>query len=121
MGSDWTCKLQVPAAAEPALRKLYALAADRDLGTQRPDGLINLFTNPDGDSRTVEDPQASRRHGDGQGAWPALDEWRRRCLRGLAGWDAHVGVGRRVELLDDPVAVDPLGYQDIHTCWLRAA
>lgn len=50
----------MPAAAESALRELYALAADRNLRPQRPDGLINLFTNPDGDLRTVEDLQAVR-------------------------------------------------------------
>ncbi|MEV0431452.1 hypothetical protein [Micromonospora sp. NPDC050495] len=59
MGSDWIWELRVPAAAEPALRELHALAADRGLRPQRPDGLINLFTNPDGDLRTVEDPQAA--------------------------------------------------------------
>jgi len=43
-------------AAEPAVRELYALAAGRDLRLHRPDGLINLFGNPDADLRTVADP-----------------------------------------------------------------
>lgn len=59
MGSDWTWELRVPAPAEFALRELYALAAKRNLRLQRPDGLINLFTNPDAELRTVEDAQAA--------------------------------------------------------------
>ncbi|GAA0430368.1 hypothetical protein Aca07nite_39110 [Actinoplanes capillaceus] len=55
MGSDWIWEMQVSVAAEPALRELYAMAAERDLRPNRPDGLINLFSNPDGDLRTVED------------------------------------------------------------------
>ncbi|WP_412748713.1 hypothetical protein [Krasilnikovia sp. M28-CT-15] len=33
MGSDWIWELRVPTGAEPALRELYALAAERDLRT----------------------------------------------------------------------------------------
>ncbi|MFE9203460.1 hypothetical protein [Micromonospora sp. NPDC007230] len=55
MGSDWIWELQVSVAAGPALCQLYALAAERNLRPQRPDGLINLFTNPDADLRTVDD------------------------------------------------------------------
>jgi hypothetical protein len=221
VGSDWIWELRVPAAAEPALRELYALAADRDLRPQRPDGLINLFTNSDADLRTVEDPQAARdamatgkEHGqlwangdvdvfvnwqDGTLVWAldaafcfrrsvpeadtfrelhsrltglwldvaerlqadigrVLDEWSSEQVWNLGihddshpagGWPAELGwwtylgpdrhlppaplpeiaaQARRlpngallVELLDDPAAVDPLRYQDIHTRWLRAA
>jgi hypothetical protein len=56
VGSDWTWELRVPVAAEPALRELFALAAERDLHPYRPDGLINVFTNADADLRTVSDP-----------------------------------------------------------------
>jgi hypothetical protein len=59
VGSDWIWELQVPVAAEPAVRKLYALAAGRDLRPRRPDGLINLFGTPDADLRTVEDPHVA--------------------------------------------------------------
>jgi len=53
MGSDWIWELRVPAEA---LGVVYALAAERDLRPQRPDGRINLFSNPDADLRTVDDP-----------------------------------------------------------------
>jgi hypothetical protein len=35
------------------------MAAERDLYPHRPDGLINLFSNPDADLRTVEDPDVA--------------------------------------------------------------
>jgi hypothetical protein len=59
VGSDWIWELQVPMAAEPAVRELYALAAGRELRPQRPDGLINLFGNPHSYLRTVEDPHVA--------------------------------------------------------------
>jgi hypothetical protein len=55
MGSDWTWELRVPLAAKPALRELYALAAERDLHPQRPDGLINLFNDSAAGPRAVQD------------------------------------------------------------------
>jgi hypothetical protein len=55
VGSDWIWELRVPVAAGPALREVYALAAERDLRPQRPDGLINLFSRPAAGLRTVED------------------------------------------------------------------
>ncbi|WFE47689.1 hypothetical protein [Verrucosispora sp. WMMD1129] len=220
MGSDWFWELHVPAAAEPALRELYALAACHGLRPQRPDGLINLFTNPDGDARTVDDPQAAldaMATGTAGGqlwttdgvdvfvAWRAgtltwaldavfchrrpvpeadtfrdlharltslwleaaerlqadvgriLDEWSSEQVWHLdihdgshpaggwpaeLGWWTYLGPDRHlppaplpeiiahtrrlpngallVELLNDPAAVDPLRYQDIHTRWLQA-
>ncbi|MEV4283524.1 hypothetical protein [Actinoplanes xinjiangensis] len=59
MGSDWIWEMQVSVAPESALRELYAMAAERDLHPHRPDGLINLFSNPDADLRTVEDPNVA--------------------------------------------------------------
>lgn len=59
MGSDWIWEMQISVAAEPALRELYAMAAERDLYPYRPDGLINLFSNPDADLRTVQDPDVA--------------------------------------------------------------
>jgi hypothetical protein len=53
MGSDWMWELRLhEVAPEHSLRRLYELAAARDLHPQRPDGLINLF-NHDGEHRTV--------------------------------------------------------------------
>ncbi|SCG69526.1 hypothetical protein [Micromonospora inositola] len=221
MGSDWIWEVRVPVAAGPALRQLYALAAERDLRPQRPDGLINLFTNPDADLRTVEDPDTAvaamatgTEHGqfwtngdidifvnweDGRLVWAldacfcyrrsvseadtfrelhgrltglwldvaqrlnadvgrVLDEWSsdqiwewgiHDALHPAGGWPAELGwwtylgpdgrlppprlpeVAARtrrlpngallVTLLDDPAAVDPLRYEDIHGRWLRAA
>jgi hypothetical protein len=206
-------------AAEAALRELYALAAERDLFPQRPDGLINLFTNPDADLRTVEDPQVAlaamatgKEHGqfwtngdvdifvnweDGSLVWAlgavfcyrrtvpeadafrelharltglwldtaqrlnadvgrVLDDWSSEqvwnmgihdALHPAGGWPAELGwwtyldrslpppplpeVAARIRrlpngallvtLLNDPAAVDPLRYEDIHTRWIRAA
>ncbi|GIJ42689.1 hypothetical protein [Micromonospora andamanensis] len=219
MGSDWIWELRVP-AAESAVCEMYALAADRGLNLQRPDGLINLFTKPDGDAHTVEDPQTALdaiATGTASGQfwtnddvdvfveWRAgtliwaldavfchrraapeadafrelharltalwldaaerlhanlgriLDEWSSEQIWHLdihhsyhpaGGWPAELGwwtylaPDRRlppaplpeitaqarqlpngallVELLDDPAAVDPLRYQDIHTRWLQA-
>ncbi|MEV5767457.1 hypothetical protein AB0L34_23230 [Micromonospora sp. NPDC052213] len=221
MGSDWIWELRMPTVAEPALRELYALAADRNLRPQRPDGLINLFTHPDAELRTVEEPQAAldamatgKEHGqlwtdgdvdifvnwqDGTLAWTLdgsfcyrrpvpeadafrelharltglwldvaerlmadvgriLDEWSSEQVLNLGihddshtaggwpaelGWWTYLGPNRHlppaplpeiaaqarrlpsgallIELLDDPAAVGPLRYQDIHTRWLRAA
>ncbi|WP_433731477.1 hypothetical protein ACQP2Y_22825 [Actinoplanes sp. CA-051413] len=211
MGSDWTWELQVPAAGEPALRELYALAAERQLRPQRPDGLINLFSKPEAHLRTVEDPEvalaaqvAGGEHGqlwadgavdiylswdDGTLVWTLdsvfchrspvpeadtfrelharltnlwlaaaqrldahagriLDEWSSEQvwqLRGPGrppelGWWAYLGPGQHltappppevtarsrrlpngallIELLDDPAAVDPLRYEEIHSRWL---
>jgi hypothetical protein len=56
MGSDWEWELQLPdSAPEPVLRRLYRLAADRNLQPQRPDGLINLFPRTDAEPHTVHD------------------------------------------------------------------
>lgn len=207
----------MPGAAGPALRRLYALAAEQDLRPQRPDGLINLFTDHDAGGHTVADPDVAlaamatgaasgqfwtngdtdiyvswqggrlvwsldacfcyRRavpeaaafrelHGRLTGLWLAaaqglnadvgrvLDEWSSDQLgeRGAQdaphpagdwpaelGWWTYLGPGRRlpprlpsagtrrlpngallVTLLDDPAAVDPVRYADIHHRWLRA-
>ncbi|PZG01172.1 hypothetical protein [Micromonospora endophytica] len=218
MGSDWIWELQVQAAAEPALRQLYALAAVRGLVPQRSDGLVNLFTNPNGDVHPVKDPQAAldavaagtaggqlwtdddvdvfvewkagtltwsldaafchRRPGPEANTFRQLharltslwldaaerlqadvgrilDEWSSEQVWHLdihhtshpaggwpaeLGWWTYLGTDRQlpaaplpeiavqarrlpngallVELLDDPAAVDPLRYQDIHTRWL---
>ncbi|GAB3189404.1 hypothetical protein FHX75_111227 [Micromonospora palomenae] len=221
MGSDWTWELRVPVAAESAMRQLYALAAERNLHPQRPDGRINLFTKPDADLRTVKDPDIAlaamatgTEHGqlwtnddidifvnweDGRLVWAldacfayrrpvpeadtfrelhgrltslwldvaqrlnahvgrVLDEWSSDQIwhRGIhdavhpaggwpaeLGWWTYLGPDHRlppppllevathtrrlpngallVTLLDDPAAVDPLRYEDIHNRWLRLA
>jgi hypothetical protein len=59
VGSDWTWELQVSADGETALRELYALAAERQLRPQRPDGLINLFSKLEAGLRAVEDPEVA--------------------------------------------------------------
>jgi hypothetical protein len=219
VGSDWIWELRVPVAAGPALRRLYALAADRDLRPQRPDGLINLFPTSGAGLRTVEDPETAlaamatgAAHGqfwtngdtdifvswvEGRLVWAldacfcyrravpeaaafrelhgrltslwldvaqslhadlgrVLDEWSTEQLDQGAlhdlphpagdwpaelGWWTYLGPGHRrpprlpaiaartrllphgaqlVTLLDDPAAVDPLRYEDIHRRWLQA-
>jgi hypothetical protein len=59
MGSDWLWELEVPAAAETALRELFVAAAERGLRPQRPDGLINIFDDSDAGLRTVQDLEAA--------------------------------------------------------------
>jgi hypothetical protein len=220
VGSDWIWELRVPVAAGPALRAVYALAAERDLRPQRPDGLINLFSNSAAGLRTVEDPDTAlaamatgTEHGqfwtngdtdifvsweDGRLVWAldacfcyrrampeaaafrelhgrltrlwldvaqsldadvgrVLDEWSSDRIgdwgiqdapHPAGGWPAELGWwtylgpdrclppprlpavaericqlpngARLVTLLDDPAAVDPLDYEDIHRRWLRA-
>ncbi|GAA1645270.1 hypothetical protein [Actinoplanes couchii] len=101
MGSDWTWELRLPLAAEPALRELYDLAAERDLHPQRPDGLINIFDDSAGGLRTVQNLDV------------ALPE-------GTARTSPLPNGALQVNLLEDPAAVDPLRYEDIHNQWYPA-
>ncbi|MEV4640023.1 hypothetical protein AB0J80_22005 [Actinoplanes sp. NPDC049548] len=212
----------MPARVAPrtALHDVYALASRRGMHPHRPDGLINLFTNPDADLRTVDDPQRAldamatgAEHGqlwtgdevdiflnleDGHLMWAldatfchrrptpeaeafrelhrrltglwldvaqrldaeqgrVLDEWSMEQVWDLGihdaehpvggwpaelGWWTYLGTGldlpaspaadvtagaRRlgngallVNLLDDPAAVDPVRYADLHVRWLAA-
>lgn len=55
MGSDWSWELRFPPG--PAVRRVYELAARRNLHPERPDGLINLFT--DAGHRTVQDRETA--------------------------------------------------------------
>ncbi len=59
MGSDWLWELRVSMADEAVFRTFFALAAERDLRMQRPDGQINLFSKIDTGMRTVQDPLAA--------------------------------------------------------------
>ncbi|MEV8503986.1 hypothetical protein AB0368_04030 [Actinoplanes sp. NPDC051475] len=202
MGSDWIWELRVPVAAEPALRVLYALAAERDLrtiedpevtlaavatgkehGRLRAGGDVDVFVNwRDGSlswalnagfchRRPAPEADAFREvHARLTGLWldvaerlnadvgRVLDEWSTEQVWNLGihegihpgggwpaelGWWTYLGAGRHlpqsplpevtarayrlpngalvVALLDDPAAVDPLRYADIHARWMRAA
>lgn len=219
MGSDWIWELRVTAAAGPALRQVYALAAERRLRLQRPDGLINLFSKRDASLRVVKKPDVAltamatgTEHGqlwtdgdtdiyvdyqEGRLVWildacfsyrrvvpeaaafrelhsrltslwletaqdlnadvgRVRDEWSSEQIGRWGvldashpssdwpaelGWWTYLGPGRRppplppavaahtrdlphgarlVTLLDDPAAVDPLRYEEIHRRWLQA-
>ncbi|MEU8820067.1 hypothetical protein [Actinoplanes sp. NPDC048796] len=89
MGSDWTWELHLSAATESSLREFFALAAERNLHPQRPDGLINLFSDRDGDPPTAGDPAVMLRAlttGDEDGQLWTCDEtdvhlsWRNETL-----------------------------------------
>lgn len=188
VGSDWSWELRVPVAAEPALRVLYALAAERDLRPQRPDGRlwagddVDVLVNwRDGSltwalnagfchRRPSPGADAFREvHARLTGLWldvaerldadvgRVLDEWSTEQVWNLGihdgihpaggwpaelGWWTYLGAGRHlpqsplpevtarayrlpngallVALLDDPAAVDPLRYADIHARWMCA-
>ena len=219
MGSDWSWELLLPdVPPQRALRRVYQLAAQRDLLPQRPDGLINLFTTAGTGLRTVDDLDTAlaamatgREHGQlwttgetdisvtlraGKLVWildaafghrapipdvfrdlhrrltalwidvaqdldascgRVLDEWStdqiwalgiHDAVHPVVGWPAELGwwtylradpsrapaplpdVAERtrhlpggavlVTLVDDPAAVDPSQYEQLHTRWLKA-